>query len=174
MADKAAMRIDLGLELADAANATWSAGEWDRNIEQAVEELSRLFPLKSVTEIFFDKDVASESWATESTVTNSITLANRAIKARSETVTSDPAGTTFVRNTDYTMDYLNGVITPTSAGDLVLSTSYLISYTKDQRILDLNVLLTNAIRVVALEYMINDTPQHFQTWEIHGDFLTIL
>jgi len=58
-----------------------------------------------------------------------IKLAYQPIKAASVTVTTDPAGTTYVEGTDYEIDYNLGMFRPIAGGGISDSEALLIDYT---------------------------------------------
>uniref|UniRef100_A0A6H1Z5Q7 Uncharacterized protein n=1 Tax=viral metagenome TaxID=1070528 RepID=A0A6H1Z5Q7_9ZZZZ len=81
------------------------------------EELQRLQSQTLVS----DEDVTVSSAV-------AVDLDNTAIQQYSETVTNTAGTTTYVRDTDYTMDYVAGTITMLAGGSLVTATEYHISY----------------------------------------------
>lgn len=97
-----------------------------------------------------------------------VSLANSPLEASSETVTSEDGATTYTRDTDYTMDYVNGTITVLSTGDMEDATGYLISYNKDKRSFSLSI-LGAFINIDTIEYPAGQTPMRFCNWEIFGD-----
>jgi len=74
------------------------------------------------------KDITDESF-NSGTLDNPVSLANSNIDDSSEVVTSTDGNTTYVKDTDYSMDYTNGTITCLSTGSMVANTDYKISYT---------------------------------------------
>lgn len=102
-----------------------------------------------------------------------ISLANRPIRPKSEVVTTSPAGTTYTRDTDYTMDYANGRIKPKSGGSMAAATAYLVDYTKSRLGVDINAILPVVTRIQKVEYPMNQVPQKFPSFNIIGDFMYI-
>jgi len=102
-----------------------------------------------------------------------IYLANKPIKPESETVTSSPAGTTYTRDTDYTMDYANGAIKFIYDSDMAAGTAYLISYTKSRLGIDIGSLLPIVTRIQRVCYPADKIPQQFVSYNIIGDFMYI-
>lgn len=141
------MRTALKTDLADT---DWSETELDRGITRAVEDLTRFLPDEKVKEITYILEKDDESW-TSTTYGAYVSLANKPIKYDSEEVTSDPAGTTYERDTDYTMDYMNGEITVISGGGMAETTAYLISYEMHREALDISS-ITDLVRIGRVEY----------------------
>jgi len=102
-----------------------------------------------------------------------IYLANKPIKPESETVTSSPAGTTYTRDTDYTMDYANGAIKFITTGDMAAGTAYLIDYTKSRLGIDIGSLLPIVTRIQRVQYPADRIPQQSVSYNIIGDFMYI-
>src|SRR5260370_33747488 len=57
-----------------------------------------------------------------------IQLAHGIVKASAVTVTSSPAGTTYVQGTDYTLDARTGVITRVASGTITPTQTVLVTY----------------------------------------------
>lgn len=72
--------------------------------------------------------VTDESIASRATLDTLVKTANMIDTAVSPVVTSDPSGTTYVEDTDYTVSAAG--ITVLSTGSMAASTDFLISYTK--------------------------------------------
>lgn len=100
-------------------------------------------------------------------------LANKPIKYDSETVTSSPAGTTYVRDTDYTIDYIKGGIKFINGGSMAAGTAYLVDYSRDTRVIDMTALVPKEdyLKVERVEYPVGSEPPAFVVPEIHGDFI---
>ena len=108
------------------------------------------------------------------TTTGWVYLAYKPIKYHSDTITSSPAGTTYARDTDYTIDYINGRIKLISGGSMAAATAYLVTYTKDQLAVDLSD-IADLIRVERVEYPVGQIPQSFVgSYEQRGKLLYIL
>jgi len=140
---RAALKVDL-------ADTDWSETELDRGITRAVEDLTRFLPDEKVKEITFIQDKDSEVW-TSTTYGAYVSLANKPIKYGSEVVTSADAVTTYTRDTDYTIDYMNGKITVISGGDMAETTAYLISYDMHKEAIDVSS-ITDLVRIGRVEY----------------------
>mgnify|MGYP001558151698 CR=1 FL=1 len=102
-----------------------------------------------------------------------IYLANKPIKPETETVTSSPAGTTYTRDTHYTMDYANGAIKFINVTGMAAGTAYLIDYTKSKLGIDISSILPVVTRIQRVEYPIDQIPQQFATFNIFGDYMYI-
>jgi hypothetical protein len=81
------------------------------------EELQRLISETAVA----DEDVTVVS-------ATAVALDNTGIQQYSETVTTTAGTTTYVRDTDYTMDYVAGTITMLAGGSMTTATAYHIDY----------------------------------------------
>lgn len=93
--------------------------------------------LSQVTPEEFHRTISTNSVTDESFTTDSTTLAtavsldNSAILQYSEVVTDTTATTTYTRDTDYSMTYASGIITPIAAGSggsMSTGTEYYIDY----------------------------------------------
>jgi len=164
-----AMLAALKIELADPG---WDDNELTRSISIAVTDLSRYLPDESVYETTIVLDVSDEPWTSGAAHGTYVSLANKPIKYQSEKVTSADGATTYTRDTDYTMDYVNGKITTISGGSMVINTAYLISYSKSRYCLDITSLLTNLITIRRVEYPLVATgPQEMIPFNLWGNLL---
>ncbi|KKL77913.1 hypothetical protein LCGC14_2030110, partial [marine sediment metagenome] len=103
-----------------------------------------------------------------------IFLANKPLRPNSgETVTSDPAGTTYTRDTDYTIDWTNGSIRFINDGSMVAGTAYLIDYTKSRLGISISSLLPVVTKISKVQYPVNQIPQQFVSFNIVGDFMFV-
>lgn len=98
-----------------------------------------------------------------------VQLANKPIKPGTEAIDGSHS-----RDTDYIMDYANGRIKYTDAGNMAAATAYVIDYEKSQIDIDLAPIKHELIRVDRLIYPASDIPQTFVTPDIWGDVLTIM
>lgn len=103
-------------------------------------------------------------------------LDNKGLAWDSETVTSSPAGTTYVRDTDYRINYLNGGIRYISTGSMAAAGTYLVTYKMDDRILDMSSLLPKEdyIRIERVEYPVGDDPPTLLTFDPLGEDLLLI
>src|SRR3990172_469321 len=107
--DRTAIRAAARAELADTG-ALWSDTQLNRAIDEVTADITRLMPLEKFWDKTFRLQVSAESF-TSATAGTAKALANKAIKYKSETVTNAAATVTYVRDTDFSMDYVNGTIT---------------------------------------------------------------
>jgi hypothetical protein len=164
-------RTALRLDLKDSG-ALWSDDELDRSVTRAVGDLSRFAPLESVYEHTIDYTVTGESSVAPAVATWKA-LTYKPIKPESETITTDPAGTTYTRDTDYTMDYVNGKYTIISGGSITEADNLLVSYTKSRLGIDISAIITSLIRVTHVEYPVDRIPQQLVSYNIWNDLLYI-
>jgi len=163
------MRTALQTELADS---DWDTDELDRAVTEAVADVSRFLPDEKSKEFTLTFEVSEESFTSEDAHGTYVSLVHKPIDYDSETVTSADGNTTYTRDTDYTMEYREGKITTISGGSMELSTEYLISYTVDKASLDIS-LITDAIRIVRVEYPVGNLPQSFVDFGIWNNILYI-
>lgn len=134
--------------------------------------LNRFFPRERIATHIWTKSITDESFT--SNHNTAVELANKPLEFDSETVTSDPAGTTYTKDTDYEMDYRNGTITVLSTGSMANSTGFLISYNRDPSSLDISGILTESLNIHKIDVRdSNDQVRDTEGWEVWGDFLTI-
>jgi hypothetical protein len=100
-----------------------------------------------------------------------ISLANKPIRPRSESVTSVAGTTTYARDTDYLMDDVNGKIALKSGGSMAAATAYLIGYTKSRISIDLSS-ISDFIRANRVEYPTRNVPQTFISWDMWAKIIT--
>lgn len=88
--------------------------------------------LDQITPEEFSRDVSSKKVTDESftttTLDTAVELDNQAILQYSETVTNTDGDTEYTRDTDYTMAYASGTITPITGGSMAAETEYYIDY----------------------------------------------
>ncbi len=152
-------------------DADWTDEDIERAINRAYSDLSRFLPRELFYEVTLNFSVSNESFTTAAHGTY-VNLANKPISKATPEVVKNVAGTTtYKRDTDYTMDYINGRITTISGGSMAVSTAYIVTYTKSKIAIDLSSL--SPIRVDRVEYPGHEVPQksmHFSTW---GDILFV-
>lgn len=161
---------EVRLDLRDSAT-TWSNGELNRSMQRAVDDMSRSYPLEAVYEHTIIQTVTNEA-STAPVVGTYVALGYKPIKQGSEKV-KNTATTTYVRDTDYTIDYANGEYTIIAAGSITAADSLLVSYSKDTLGIDISTILTNLIRVVGVEYPVGEIPQKKVAFSIWNDFMFI-
>ena len=165
-----AMRTNIETALSTVPGHQFVDSELNRAITEAVTELSRFYPRLVAAEVVLSNTVTAETFTSDDDT--AVTLANKPIKWDSEAVSI--SGTEYERNTDYTMDYINGTITTIGAGSISDGVTVTLSYTKDRVVLDVSSTLTNPISIQAVEYPVGEIPQETAgfLWD-GGDFLTL-
>ncbi len=164
---RGSLRRNLGGVVTD-----WTDELLDGAVARAVEDLDRLFPLEKIDGKTLIFDISSEVWDS-GTLGSTVTLANQRLRPKSEKVTDTTGITTYVRDTDYTMDYALGTIIALASGSIPGSQADLeISYKILEVYLDLS-LLTDLIRIVRVEYPAGNIPGDFQSFFTWGDFLVV-
>ena len=157
------------LELSDAGTE-WSASELSRTVDEVTADITRLMPLEKTAEFLFELDVDSESWV--AVLGSWVALANKPIKWHSEAVTNAAGTTTYTRNTDYNMDYVNGKIKALAAGSIVNGSSCKISYDRDQLGIDISS-LTDLLSVLHVESPLGNIPQSIDSFQVWMNILWI-
>jgi len=158
--------LSLGTEISDA--------EIDRAMTQAVAIISRFFPRELIYSTVYNLDVTAESFTTNASDDVNVSLANKPIKFSTEIVTNSGATITYVRDTDYEMDYINGAIRTISGGSMAASTSHLITYEMAGLTIDINGELTEPIQIQRVDVLTaEEVPVEFEGWRVFGDFLEI-
>jgi hypothetical protein len=163
------MRIDL----ADTGSTQILTDDsYARAIGKAVSDLSRFLPLDKVIEYTIDIEVSNEAWTADTTAGNYTTLAYPAIKPDSEVV-KNSSSVTMTRDTDYTIDYINGKITWISGGSITTGMSCTITYTRVSYIIDISDILDELISINMVEYPVGNAPQTFVSSQQRNDLLFI-
>lgn len=159
--------------LGDEAGALVTDEYLTQSVHQAVQDISRILPQEKVLELQVDYEIADETFTSDHDT--AVSLANTFIEHDSETVNSAAAkaGTTYTRDTDYTINYTTGQITVLSTGSMADSTTYYITYDASRISLDISS-LTNLMKVVMVEYPIGKVPQHIVPFARWGNRLYIL
>jgi len=151
----------------------WTSVEVTRCIERAVDDLSRFYPLEAVYEHTIVQDVTAEHWTASGADRGFVALGYKPIKPGSETVT-DSSGTACTKDTDYTIDYINGRIAHHAGGEIDSSEADChITYKKDMLGIDLSAIITNMIRIVHVEYPVDRVPQQKVSFSIWNNFMYI-
>lgn len=149
-----------------------SDAELDRALNQAVAVLSRFFPRELIAQMVYNEDITDES---VTLVAGTKAFANKPVRFGSETIENSGQTVTYARNTDYEMDYINGVITRIAAGDIGATDTLNVTYKLDGTMIDLSgSLLTEPTAIDRVDILRSDqVPQIFEGWAVHGDFLII-
>lgn len=145
----------LAIELSDSGNAIFTTAIIDRAVEKTEALLSRMIPKKNIAETTIVVDVTDEALTI---ATDTGTIANLPVKYDSETIKND-ASATMVRDTNYTINYMTGVVT--EVGALLPDGAYTVTYQIDPMRLDISTLITNPIRITRIEYPVGDQPPSY-------------
>ena len=158
-------------DLSAAAGTEWTQDEIERCIDAAVAELSRFAPRELMAEFTVPAEIVDEAWTSSSAV--AVALANKPIKYNSETIKQ--AAVEFTRNTDYTVDYINGTVTMLAAGAMVDATASTITYTVHRAIFDISSILNaDLIAIEEVQAGVLTTPKEPSAYELWGDWLEII
>lgn len=163
---RAALMRNLG-----GTRSDWAYEVLDGGVSRAVDDLDRLFPREVITDFTLTFAVSGEVWDS-GTLGSTVTLANKRLKSKSDVVKSADGSTTYTRDTDFTMDYVEGTIIAIDGGAMVADTEYQIDYTILEVYLDISS-LTDMIRIFKVEYPGGKLPTVFQSFYTWGDFLVI-
>lgn len=160
-------------DLKDYGTTLWSDEELTRCVERATDDLSRFYPLEAVYEHTIVQDVTAEHWTASGADRGFIALGHKPIKPGSETVT-DSSDNACTKDTDYTIDYINGRIAHHAGGEIASGeVDCHITYKKDMLGIGLSAIITNMIRVVHVEYPVTKVPQQKVSFNIWSDFMYI-
>lgn len=163
---RAALRRNLS-----GGRTDWSDELLDGAVVRAADDLNRIMPLQKVKDFTLTFAVTDEEW-NSGTLGTTITLANKRLAAKKETVQSTDGNTKHVRDADYTIDYAAGTIVALATGSIPTDTVIHISYTIMQVYVDLSS-LTDLIRVARVEYPAGAIPSNMETFFTWGDFLVV-
>ena len=155
-----ALRIDLQ----DTTEATYTDEELTRAINKVISLMSRVIPKIAIAEFTIKRTISDETLTVNA---DSIGFtAYKPIKYNTEVITLD--GTTYVRDTDYTINYTTGEITGLTEDE------YNIDYMLDPYALDISSILDGLINVSRVEYPMNQTPASYPVFNWYGDLLFLL
>lgn len=164
-------------ELSDDAEVIWEDEELENCVSKAVSSMARIYPRYLATEFTLSFTVTDETIKTDDAALDTpISLDYSHAKYGSETIYSaaGKTGTLSVRDTDYTINYLTGVVTPKVGGNMDLDTTYYVTYTKDKLGLDISSITSGMLRIDKVEYPVGKIPQSFVSFERWEDYLYIL
>ena len=165
---RSAMITQIRLAIGSGAATQLSDVELYQAIQSAVSGVNRYFPREVIKTIVWNETITDES--VTSSDDTAVSLANKPLTFDSEVVTSDPAGTTYTKDTDYEMDYINGTITTIGAGAISDATGILVSYTIDSTMLDISS-LTKPISIERADIRTgSESPRELAGWTLWGDF----
>lgn len=170
MANRVSIRTSIRAELADPATL-WSDVQLNRFIDEVTADISRMIPRERLNETTFVRNITAESITSGASAGVAVSLANKPVQVNSVSVTSDPAGTDFVLDTDYQVDYSNGTITHLAAGAIGDGVSLLVTYQRSSIALDISG-LTDMILPLRMEWPLS-TPQDYVNFYRWGDILYV-
>jgi len=162
---------ELWLDL-KGTSSLWSATELDRCVQRAVDDLSRHYPLEVAYEHTINYTVSDESSVAPVAGTWKA-LAYKPIRVDSEVVTNSTGAITYTKDTDYTMDYINGKYTIITGGGITATNVLIFDYYKSLLGIDLSAIITNLLRVSRVEYPGSMVPQQFVNFSIWNNFMYI-
>ena len=165
MANIGTIRTAVRANLSDGSTV-WTDAQIDRAVDEVVADFSRLIPQEKVFEAIIDQVVTAEAFTTNHGT--AVTLSNKPIDFNSEAVKQ--SGTTFVRNTDYTMNYADGTITTLSAGSLTDSAGATIDYRKQTIGIDISS-LTDLVTPTKVEISVGSVPQKEASFFVWNDVI---
>jgi hypothetical protein len=168
--DRTALRLAARAELADPGTL-WSDAELNRTIDEITADISRLMPRERVLEVTLDLTITNEAFTSNGAHATAEALDTKPIKPKSETVTNSGGTTTYTRDTDYIMDYVNGTLATISGGGMGLSTGFLVDYTKSTIAIDISA-TTDIVNIIRVEVE-QDLPQEFKDFYRWGDWLYV-
>lgn len=164
--------IKLTLGMRDGAQLT--EGELDRAVNLAVSVLNRHIANQKIVTHVWTKTITAE------VITNShdvaVALANNPIKFGSEIVTDNPNTETYVRDTDYEMDYINGTITALSTGGMSDDPAdSLVTYERDRFMFNADSLMTEPVSINLIDVRSKDeAPRILERWQKFGAFVILI
>jgi len=164
-------KLKLDLHDSDETSRLWTDDQFKRAIKRSVSEMSRHYPLEAVYEHTINQTVTDEA-STAPAAGTYLALTYKPIDPESEVVKS-AGGTTYTRDTDYIMDYINGKYTIITAGSITAADTLAISYNKDMLGIDISALISDLIRVVHVEYPTGKVPQQKVAFSIWDDFMYV-
>jgi len=172
------MRADILTDLSGVADTEWTDTELNRAIEKATADLSRFLPRQMLWEKTLDLDEVTDEQVTLTAHGTYKEFANKPIKFGSERICDDASETTrYTRDTDYTIDYINGEITSISGGSIGATATIYCNYTISKIMVYIGHATTGImdalIRIDRVEYPVGDVPQSYPSWGIWGDYLII-
>ena len=161
--DRTAIRAAARAELADSGSL-WSDAQLNRAIDEVTADITRLMPLEQFYEYTWRKTITDESF-TSATAGTAKALANKPIKPESEVITNAAGTVTYTRDTDYSMDYVNGTITVLSGGSMLGATAYLADYERSPIAIDISISALSALLApIRVELPGKSPPQEFTSF----------
>ncbi len=157
-----------------SGSATPSDDELGRAWIHALGDFSRFIPRERYKIYVLDFDEVTDEAVTLTAHGTVKSLANTPIKWDSERIFDDAAETTkYTRDTDYTIDYLNGTITSISGGAIGATATIFCNYTISKQSLDISG-LTDMYRIKNVWYPYGEVPEDAARYRLFAGLLTIL
>jgi len=159
------MIVEIRLEIQEAVESVFLDTELTRAVQKSVSLMSRLIPKRAVVEATLDRDIVNAALTIASSTG---TLGYKPVKVDSIVITGE------VLDTDYTINYMTGVVT--EVGALLADGAYVANYDLDPLMLDIATILPeeNYIRVERVEYPAGDDPPTYVKFEVFGEMLRII
>lgn len=154
---------DIRIELEDST--IWAAADLNQAIEDTVSMLSRLKPKGNIQ----DKVVpASPTAETLTMASGTGTLAIAPAKPKSESI-KNSEGTVLTKDTNYTINYITGVVTAVTGMD---DGDYTASYTIHPYFVKVTD-LSDTIKIQSVEYPAGEVPASFPGFDQIQDWLVV-
>ena len=158
-------------ELGNADSVKYPAAVINRAIDEVTSDFSRVMPEELSYETTYRIAVTSESWTSGAAHGTYVALANALIKYESEVVKNAAGTVTYTRDTDYTLDYINGKITTISGGAMAVLTAFLITYDRSGIAINISS-ISNFITPIRIETPLT-VPQEEPSFWRWGNYLFI-
>lgn len=172
MANKtlAELKIDLRAALEDGIvsgddGAIWAGSDLEQAVENTVSMLSRLKPKGNIQ----DKVIPASPTAETLTIASGTgTLAVAPAKPKSESI-KNSEGTVLTKDTNYTINYITGVVTAVTGMD---DGEYTASYTIHPYFIKVTD-LSDVIKIQSVEYPAGEVPAQFPGFDQIWDWLIV-
>lgn len=143
---------NIRIEVQDADAEVFTADDLTRAVEKSVALMGRAIPKKAIVETTLSRSITGE---TLTIALDTGTLLYKPIKQGSEAIV-DGSSVTKTRDTDYTIDYLTGIVT--EIGTNLPNAEYTVAYALDLQLLDISSILSDFIRIEKVEYPATEFP----------------
>jgi hypothetical protein len=148
------------IEMGDSAASLFTTEEINRAIKKGSTLLSRYYSKKSLVETSLTTNYTSEALVIASSTG---TITHAPLRYNLETI-KNPAGVAMVRDTNYTINYLTGVVT--EIGALLPDGNYTVTYTIDQQLFNFATLVPTFMRIEDIEYPVGQIPQLHPSFDV--------
>jgi hypothetical protein len=164
-----AIRLDLDDVSQAPTDQRFTEDELHRGLIRAMLDLNRWLPRERILEQTIEGATITET-IDSGTSPITLTLANRFIRKGSVVVSE--AGTTYVLDTDYELDYYNGIITVPAGSSIPIDTLITVTYQLARIGIDITQ-VSDLITVMKVEYPVGEVPQGEVAFAIWDDFLYV-